>query len=374
MRKVNIAILTFPISEAGNVPLSNLANILCSLFNDIYIITGNEGNVSAREDSRIHTYKIEHEMGANILSRIAKYVHTQLRICYKLVKVTKNVNLWIFFTGGEGLVLPMITAKLMKRKVVLILVACPAKISEARKDPLSKALSRLTKTNYTLSNRITVYSERFIQEWHLEKYRRKISIAHEHFLNFDKFRMEKRLNERRDLVGYIGRLSEEKGTLNFVTAIPEIPKEQKQVNFLVGGDGKLRDKIDKYIDEGNLKGKVAVPGWIPHDALPNYLNELKLLVLPSYTEGLPNIMLEAMACGTPVLATPVGAVPDVIRDGETGFIMKDNSPECIANNVIRALNHPSLEQIVKNAHTLVKKEFTYEKEVERFRDILAGLT
>ena len=97
---------------------------------------------------------------------------------------------------------------------------------------------------------------------------------------------------------------------------------------------------------------------------------MKQVVLPSYTEGLPNIMLEAMACGTPVLATPVGAIPNVIKDGETGFIMKDNSPECIAENVIRALNHPNLERIAGNARALVEREFTYERAVERWREVL----
>lgn len=58
-------------------------------------------------------------------------------------------------------------------------------------------------------------------------------------------------------------------------------------------------------------------------------------VLPFYTKELSNIMLEAMACGTPLLATPVGAILDVIRDGETGFIMEDNSPECTARNVMQ---------------------------------------
>ena len=105
----------------------------------------------------------------------------------------------------------------------------------------------------------------------------------------------------------------------------------------------------------------------------DYLNELKLLVLPSYTEGLPNIMLEAMACGTPVLATPVGAIPDVIKDGETGFIMENNSPERIAENVIRALNDSNLDIIVKNARELVEKDFTYEAAVERYRKILGSI-
>ena len=80
-----------------------------------------------------------------------------------------------------------------------------------------------------------------------------------------------------------------------------------------------------------------------------------------------------MACGTPVLATSVGGVPDLIKDGETGFIMKDNTPECVAENVIRALNGLNLNEIAKNARALVEREFTYEAAVERYRKILEGI-
>ena len=106
-----------------------------------------------------------------------------------------------------------------------------------------------------------------------------------------------------------------------------------------------------------------------------YLNELKLLILPSYTEGLPNIMLEAMACGTPVLATKVGAIPDIIKDGETGFFLEDNSPECIAKSILNILNMPDekLEQVSESARKFVEDEFTFEKVAARWGQILSNL-
>ena len=67
------------------------------------------------------------------------------------------------------------------------------------------------------------------------------------------------------------------------------------------------------------------------------------------------------------------SIPDFIRDGETGFIMENNSPGCIAENIVRALNHPDIEAIANNARALVEREFTYEAAVERYRRILGEL-
>ena len=283
------------------------------------------------------------------------------------------MDLWIFFIGGDSLLLPMLTAKLLREKVVLAFAGSSVVSLKSANDNFFKQVGFLSKITCMHSNRIILYSENLIKEWNLEKYKNKICIAHEHFLDFDEFKIKKKFHERVNFVGYIGRLSEEKGVLNFVKAIPEILEKEEKTKFLIGGDGKLRDEIEKYVRKENLNNKVELTGWIPHDELPDYLNELKLVVLPSYTEGLPNIMLEAMACGTPVLATPVGAIPDVIKDGETGFILENNSPECIAKNVIRALEHPNPEEIIKNARALVEKEFTYEAAAERYRKILENL-
>jgi len=372
-KQLNIGIVTFPLLKSGITPLSNLVDILYPLSGDFYLITGNAGAAIHSNRKKFHVYLINHTTEANMLIRIINFAYTQLRISYKLARVTKHVQLWFLFLGEGGLLLPMLTTKLLRKKTVLVSAASNQRISTATKDPLSWPTTLLEKLNRSLANCIILYSPNHIKEWNLEKYKDKILIAHEHFLDFNKFNVKKKLSERNNLVGYIGRLSEEKGILNFVKAIPEILNERDDLEFLICGDGQLRDEIEKYISEKNLKDKVKLAGWIPHGNLPDYLNELKLVVLPSFTEGLPNIMLEAMACGTPVLATSVGAISDVIKDGETGFIMENNSPEHIARNVIRILEQPDLDKIVENARALVEQEFTYKAVVKRYKKILSEL-
>ena len=369
-----MGIATIPICEAGLMPLSNLVDIVSSFSGRICLITGDAGYTFFKDNHKVKLYGVGNRPKPNTFARIANYIPTQLRMAYRLVQASAKTDLWIFYIGASASPLPILTAKLLGKKIVSAYTASDTKILGAQSKFLIRPMELLEIASLILSNRIVVYSENLIQEWDLEKYRYKISIAHEHFLDFDKFKLRNQLSEREDLVGYIGRLSEEKGILNFVKAIPEILKQQDETKFLIGGEGRLRDRIDEYLREENLNGKVKLPGWIPHDQLAYYLNELKLLVLPSYTEGLPNIMLEGMACGTPVLATPVGAIPDVVKDGETGFTMEDNSPECITRNVIRALNYPDLDEIARNARAAVEKEFTYEAAVARYRNVLGSFS
>ena len=374
-KHLRICVISCPISKAFIVPLLNIEELLYS-FSDVYVIVGSAENIMTKTNLvGIQTYEIQHKKTTKIFARILRYVLLEIRISLVLARISKKIDLYIFFMEGDAL-LPVLTTKLLRKKTIRALPSFMSKEtakSHKGKGTLLMALIKLQNIAYFLSNRIILYSPNLIKEWNLEKYRNKILIAHEHILDFDNFKLKKKFDVRAYLVGYIGRFSEEKGVLNFVKAIPEIIKERDDLKFLIGGDGQLRDTIERYLDEENLNDKVKLVGWIPHDELPDYLNELKLVVLPSYTEGLPNIMLEAMACGTPVLATPVGAIPDVIKDGETGFIMENNSPECIAKNVMRALEHPDLDKIVKIAREFVEKEYTYEAAVEEYRKIVEEL-
>jgi len=373
-RKLNIAIVTFPSNDdAGLVALKNLADVIFPLVNELYFITGGSNYNYLKQDVRVKIYRIDHTSGSNIFTKAIRYAITQIKISQKIIKTSPNIQYFIFFVGGPSLLLPMLVSKILRKKVVLNLAGSDIDSIKAKSFILAAPIKIMVKLNFMFSNFIIIYAASIIDQYHLVPYKSKVRVAHKHFLDFQKMRITKPLNERVTIIGYIGRLSEEKGIINFIKAIPLILKQGDTVQLLIAGDGNLLEQVKKYLNVNNFVDNVKLIHWISHDEIPAYLNQLKLIVLPSYTEGLPNIMLEAMACGTPVLTTSVGAIPDFVTDSETGFIMENNSPECIAFNVSRALNHPQLEHIVQKARCLVEHEFTFEKAVEGYRKILGEL-
>lgn len=368
-------------SEAPQVRVFYLLpTVLAPLAEKVFIITGNFFESIPYDNVRVInvTAPMMGSHSQTLFSRAFRFLSTQLALSDALIrlssKTANGIDAVFIITGGP---IPMTTiiSKLLRKRTILTTRGSLELEKEPRKGlfrgpPLFLWRWRL---NLALSDRILVYSDGVIKQWNLEKYRDKVLVAPYLFVDLDKFRLEKPLGKKDNVVGYVGRLSPDKGIVNFVEAVPEIVEASPDVRFLVVGDGELQNRIEQYVRESNLNDKVRLVGRVSHDEVPVYLNQLKLLVIPSYSEGLPNVILEAMACGTPVLTTPVGSVPDIITGGETGFIMENNSPECIARNVIRALNHPKLEKIAQNARALVEKKYTYQAAVERYRDILASL-
>ena len=114
-------------------------------------------------------------------------------------------------------------------------------------------------------------------------------------------------------------------------------------------------------------------GWIEYEDIPDFLNTLKLIIVASHNEGGPMTLVEAMGCGTPALATSVGFVPDMIRDEQTGFMLEDSTPECIARNVIRAIGHADLNEISKQARDLIQEEYSFDAVVAYCHDALLKL-
>jgi glycosyltransferase involved in cell wall biosynthesis len=186
---------------------------------------------------------------------------------------------------------------------------------------------------------------------------------------FKRYTIKKSFRERELVIGCVGRLTAEKNVLALAEAFQIMRRLIPNIRLLIVGDGPFRKKIER-LDNG--KKTVSVTGWVEN--VEDYLNEMKLLILPSKIEGLPNVILEAIACGTPVIATSVGAIPDIIKDGETGFLLKSNDPRHIAERIIELLNKPDLlEKVSINAYKYVRENFSCEKTLEAWRRILSKL-
>ena len=378
--KYNICVVTLPfVDPVGETILANFIDILEPLSNDLFAITGKSPN---RPNKRIHIIRIKSDDKKELtLVRVIKYIFKQLKTTFNLIKISKNVDIVIFYIGTRIDMLPILFSKLLGKKTVMAATGLSSKHAEVSSGrlfgmdriifpPIFRILENI---NFHLADQIAVESEIAISLLGLNKYKKKISINGAMYMDTDRFKIRKELKDKRNLIGYIGRLSPEKGVTNFAKAIPLILKDKNDLEFLIGGNGPLFGEIKHELENNGSHAKVELTGWIPHDELPNYLNELKLIILPSYSEGLPGIVQEGMACGAVVLATPVGGIPDLIKDGETGFILENNSPECIAKNVIKALEHPNLEEIVKNARKLIEDEYSYEVMVRKCRDSLNEL-
>ncbi|NLL11556.1 MAG: glycosyltransferase family 4 protein [Methanomicrobiales archaeon] len=356
-KKVKIGIYTAITEKASIPPISNLVEILEPISKFITLITGNAAYDFFKSVDKIKTFNNSHPINNRTIIKIYYYLRSQIRGLIRILLLRDKIDIWLFFMGGEREILPILTAKILKKPTLLILTGSIINSAKYSRDPFYLMIKILNAISCWLVDGIILYSSRLATECKLEKYQHKIYIAQRHFIDLNQFFEHNNYERRPNVIGYIGRLSEEKGILNFVDALEMIHTANSDVNFFIGGDGPLRDQIITSINRSGLNTKVTFVGWIPHCDLPKYLNKLKILIIPSFTEGLPNILLEAMACGTPVLITPVGAVPEIVKDGLNGFILDDNSKENIANNVIRVLNHQEINKITQNAKNIVKNEF-----------------
>jgi len=369
--KSKIIVISYQFNRAFITPLKNLSTLLAGISEKgEVLITSNEHEWEAILPENIDHYHIHSTVYGNIFFRVFNYIVTEIKISYLLFKISKKNDTVIYFMHNSP-VLPMFLSKILKMRIVWMLPSS-VKISQwdSRTDPLSVFPVLVQHIGYCISESIIVYSPGLIREWNLEKYAGKITIGHEHFIDLNTFRIIRQLSERLPVIGYIGRMNFEKGFENFLDSLPAVLASDKNMKIVFVGDGPLKHLIPEKLSKEQLESHVTIENWIPHENLPQIYNTLKLLIIPSYTEGLPNVMLEAMACGTPVLATSVGAIRDIIKDGETGFILEYNTPKCIAKNITRALTDPNLENIALSAKDLVEREYTFDITVKQWKKIL----
>jgi glycosyltransferase involved in cell wall biosynthesis len=145
----------------------------------------------------------------------------------------------------------------------------------------------------------------------------------------DRDRVRVQLGWRReDIVAlYVGGLVESKGMKELAAATEPLLREHARFRLVCLGDGPARDRVQALPRRLERDGAVVLPGRVTPEEVPPYLQAADFLVLPSYSEGMPQAILEAMNCGLPVVATRVGGVPEAVLEGETGLLVDARNAE-----------------------------------------------
>ncbi len=164
------------------------------------------------------------------------------------------------------------------------------------------------------------------------------------------------------LIGTIGRLHRAKGLPDLLSAMVRVQEYDPEARLLLVGGGELREELETQAETLGLSNAVIFAGI--RNNIPEILGALDLFVLPSLWEGLPLVLLEAMAAGLPVVATAVGGTPEVVVDGVTGLLVPPHDPQSLAQAIIRLLGDPDLRRRMGQAgRERVERHFTVERMV-----------
>ena len=159
-------------------------------------------------------------------------------------------------------------------------------------------------------------------------------------------------------VFFLGRLSKEKGFFDLLEAVALVKKQIPEVRLICGGEGDP-DQVNSYIKNLGIENNVKLFGWVDDRVRQELLDSVTLFVLPSYVEGMPMAIIEAMSRGVPVVASSVGGIPDAVTDGKEGILINAGDVAGLAMALVNLLENVAerLQMGVAGINK-VQKEFT----------------
>lgn len=372
----DVLVVTHPLAPASEVHVESLLDIL-SAITGVALVTMNLATSSSIR-TEYEVIEISREgVGESIIVAMIRFVRNQMLMC-RVVWSRDEEIVWFF--GAVSYLLPILVARLRGKSVVLqprgnvpitLKLQWQQRIPKSLAKGLAGSVWLLEHLGYSFSDAIVTYTPSMATELGLYRYEHKLHPHGARYLDLDHFAPTIPFEQRDRVVGYLGRLDEEKNIRTLAAAIKKLPDD---ITFRFIGDGNLRGWLEDRLAPEIDAGTVEIVGWVPHEDVPDRLNELRLLVLPSQpTEGLPTVLFESMACGTPMYAAPVSGVQDLINEGETGFYLDNLDPAALAAEIERILSEENLAIVSEKARISITAEFSFDSAVARYREILNRL-
>lgn len=193
-------------------------------------------------------------------------------------------------------------------------------------------------------------------------------------IDIEQKRKELLIAKRYPIIGLGVRLTEQKGITYLLNAMPAIIKKYPNITLLIAGDGPLGDELKREAQNLGLISEKYVRFIGARTDMHEIIKILDLYILPSLWEGLPMVILEALAVGCPVVATDVGGVMDAINDGVTGYLVTPGDHKQLENKIIKVLDDEAIrEKFRLNGRKLFMEYFSAELMVKRYEKLYLGV-
>jgi colanic acid/amylovoran biosynthesis glycosyltransferase len=171
---------------------------------------------------------------------------------------------------------------------------------------------------------------------------------------------------------YIGRLSAAKGVPILLQAIAAVAEQHPDLQLRIVGDGPDRRILEIQASQLGISDHLSFVGYQSQDAVCCYLQACDIFVLPSFAEGLPVVLMEAMATGIPVIATSIAAISELVEDGINGYLVPPGAVESLAQRLDQLLSDAQLRQTLGQAGRLkVEQAFNLHHEVDSLKQIMS---
>ena len=170
----------------------------------------------------------------------------------------------------------------------------------------------------------------------------------------------------------VGRLCEQKGQMLLVRAVQAVVAKGIPIHLVLAGDGEMRPEIEALIAANNLGNHISITGWINGDQVREEMLAARAMVLPSFAEGLPVVVMEAMALRRPVLTTYIAGIPELVRHGETGWLFPAGDVDALAAalEACLAASPAGLETMGEAGHQRVLARHAVDTEAAKLAQLM----
>ncbi|MPM31344.1 Glycosyltransferase Gtf1 [bioreactor metagenome] len=171
----------------------------------------------------------------------------------------------------------------------------------------------------------------------------------------------------------LGRLEERKGTFDLLDIADELISHDNNLNIILAGDGDL-SKVREAISKKKYKDNIKLLGWIDKNKRGDVLKDTLIFTLPSYNEGMPMAILEAMSFGIPLVVTNVGGIPSLVEDEENGFLINPGDKKSLKECILKLSEDKDYRlKISNNNYMKINEEFNLQKNIQLLYDLYKSL-